>query len=247
MIGYSRGFGGLPPVVKNLLLINLFMLLADFTVERVMGIRLSSLLGLHFVKSEAFKPLQVVTHIFMHGGFPHLFMNMFTLFMFGRILEQVWGPKRFLIFYMVCGLGAAFIHEIVIAFNYARVMNELAATEIQTVLDMGREYFLSNRYFTNPGMRELQMILNVPTVGASGAVFGILMAFGMLFPNTQLMLLFPPIPMKAKYLVIGLIALELYLAVTQPGSNIAHAAHLGGVLFAYILLRIWRRNTKTLY
>jgi membrane associated rhomboid family serine protease len=247
MIGASRGMFGLPPVVKNLIFLNIFMLLADFTAQSAFNIRLSEYLGLHFPKSELFRPFQLLSHMFMHGGITHLFFNMFALFMFGRVLEMVWGPKRFLIYYFVSGIGAALIHSAVIAFQYNKVMGVISPVELQTVLDQGYEYFNMNRTFTNPIMRQMQLILYTPTVGASGAVFGILLAFGVLFPNTQLMLLFPPIPIKAKYFVIGYGAIELYLAITQPGSNVAHAAHLGGMIFGYILIRIWRKTTKTLY
>jgi membrane associated rhomboid family serine protease len=167
--------------------------------------------------------------------------------MFGGILENVWGPKRFFIYYMVCGLGAAFVHETVIMFQYNKIMNAITPDQLQLVLNDGSAYLNEGKVFTNEIMKNLQMLLNVPTVGASGAIFGVLLAFGVLFPNTQLMLLFPPIPIKAKYFVIGYGALELILAVTQPGSNIAHAAHLGGMLFGYILIRYWRKTTKTLY
>jgi membrane associated rhomboid family serine protease len=247
MIGASRGMFGLPPVVKNLILLNVFMLLADFTARSAFNIRLTEYLGLHFPKSELFMPIQILSHMFMHGGITHLFFNMFALFMFGRVLEMVWGPKRFLIYYFVSGIGAALIHLTVIAIQYNKVMGVISPVELQTVLDQGYEYFNMNRAFTNPVMRQMQLILYTPTVGASGAVFGILLAFGVLFPNTQLMLLFPPIPIKAKYFVIGYGAIELYLAITQPGSNVAHAAHLGGMIFGYILIRIWRKTTKTLY
>lgn len=247
MIGTQRGFMGLPPVVKNLILINVFMLLADFTADSAFNIRLSEYLGLHFPASDLFMPIQLLSHMFMHGGITHLFFNMFALFMFGRVLEMVWGPKRFLIYYFVSGLGAALIHMGVIAIQYNKLMSVISPAELQIVLDQGYEYFSMNKVFTNEAMRNLQLILYTPTVGASGAVFGILLAFGVLFPNTELMLLFPPIPIKAKYLVIGYGAIELYLAVTQPGSNVAHAAHLGGMIFGYILLRYWRKTTKTLY
>jgi membrane associated rhomboid family serine protease len=247
MIGTSRGMFGLPPVVKNLIMINIVMLLADFTAGSAFNIRLSEFLGLHFPKSELFRPVQLITHLFMHGGITHLFFNMFALFMFGRVLEMVWGPKRFLIYYLVSGLGAALIHEAVIAVQYQKVLSVITPMEMQSVLDQGYEYFNMNKVFTNEVMKKMQLILYTPTVGASGAVFGILLAFGVLFPNTELMLLFPPIPIKAKYFVIGYGAIELYLAVTQPGSNVAHAAHLGGMIFGYILIRIWRKTTKTFY
>ena len=247
MNGYGRGLLGLPPVVKNIILINVLMLLADFAAKSILGKDLTMLLGLYFPKSDNFMPLQIITHMFMHGGIWHLFFNMFALYMFGGILENVWGPKRFFIYYMVCGLGAAFVHESVIAVQYYKLMNAISPDQLQLVVNDGAAYFNQGKVFTDETMKGLQMLLNVPTVGASGAIFGILLAFGVLFPNTQLMLLFPPIPMKAKYFVIIYGALELYLALTQPGSNIAHAAHLGGMLFGYILIRYWRKTTNTLY
>lgn len=247
MNGYGRGFFGLPPVVKNIIMINVLMLLAYYAASSVFGIDLNGLLGLYFPKSDHFMPVQIITHMFMHGGFMHLFFNMFALYMFGQVLENVWGPKRFFIYYMTCGLGAAFVHESVIAFQYSKLIHEIGPDQLQMVLNEGSAFFNEGKVFTDEAMKSLQMLLNVPTVGASGAVFGILLAFGVLFPNTQLMLLFPPIPIKAKYLVIGYGAIELYLAVTQPGSNIAHAAHLGGMLFGYFLIRYWRKTTNTLY
>lgn len=247
MNGYGRGFFGLPPVVKNVIMLNILMLLAYYAVRSVFGTDLNSILGLYFPKSDSFRPFQILTHMFMHGGIWHLFFNMYALFIFGQVLEQVWGPKRFLLYYMVCGLGAALVHESVIAFEYAKLMKEISPENLQLVLDEGAAYLAQNKVFTDPTMQNLQLLLNTPTVGASGAVFGILLAFGVLFPNTQLMLLFPPIPIKAKYFVLGYGAIELYLAFTQPGSNIAHAAHLGGMLFGYILIRYWRKTTTTLY
>jgi membrane associated rhomboid family serine protease len=222
MNGYGRGFLGLPPVVKNIIIINIIMLLAKYIAASVFQVDLVESLGLFFPKSEHFKPVQILTHMFMHADFWHLFFNMYALFIFGQVLENVWGPKRFLIYYLVCGLGAVIVHESVIAFEYHHLMNNY-----------------------NPEL--VQILLNTPTIGASGAIFGVLLAFGVLFPNTQLMLLFPPIPIKAKYFVLGYGAIELYLAFSQPGSNIAHAAHLGGMLFGYLLIRYWRKTTKTLY
>ncbi len=247
MNGYGRGFMALPPVVKNLILINVVMLIADFTAKSVFRVDLTTILGLYFPKSDQFMPLQIITHMFMHANFMHLFFNMFALYMFGGILENVWGPKRFLIYYMVCGLGAAFVHETVIMFQYNKLVNAISPDNLQVVIANGAAVLNEGKQYADVAMRDLQMLLNIPTVGASGAIFGVLLAFGVLFPNTQLMLLFPPIPIKAKYFVIGYGAIELWLAVTQPGSNIAHAAHLGGMLFGYILIRYWRKTTTTLY
>jgi len=247
MNGFGRGLFGMPPVVKNIIMINVLMLLATYAAQSVFQIDLNSILGLYFPKSEQFKPVQIITHMFMHGGFWHIFFNMYALFIFGQALENVWGPKRFFIFYIVCGLGAAFTHEAVIAFQYNHLVHSLSTEDLQIVLNEGTAYFNQGKVFSNETMKSLQLLLNTPTVGASGAIFGVLLAFGVLFPNTQLMLIFPPIPFKAKYLVIGYGAIELYLAITQPGSDIAHAAHLGGMLFGYLLIRYWRKTTNTLY
>jgi membrane associated rhomboid family serine protease len=254
MNGYGRGILGLPPVVKNIIMINILMLLAAYAVQSVMGLSLASdnlylntKLGIYFPRSEQFMPIQILTHMFMHGGLWHIFFNMYALFVFGPILEHVWGPKRFLIFYMVCGLGAALTHESVIFLQYNHLVHSINPENVRAVISEGTAYFQQGKVFTDPDMQKLQILLNTPTVGASGAIFGVLLAFEVLFPNTQLMLLLPPIPIKAKYLVAGYGALELYLAISQPGSDIAHAAHLGGMLFGYILIRYWRKTTNTLY
>ena len=236
----------MPPVVKNLIIINVVMLILT-ELLKISGINLNGILGLYFPKSEFFRSWQVATHMFMHGGFVHLLFNMFALWMFGRVLEQVWGPKRFLIYYLVTGLGAAFFFELVQYIQYTKVMGILSPEQLQLVYDSGSDAISQGRNFADSQMGRLNSILNVPVVGASGAVFGVLLAFGMLFPNTQLMLIFPPIPIKAKYVVIGYAAIELYLAITSPGSSIAHTAHLGGMIFGYLLIRYWRKTTKTLY
>ncbi len=247
MNGYGRGFFGLPPVVKNIILINALMFLADLAAKSVYGMDLGMMLGLYFPKSEHFMPVQIVTHMFMHGGFWHLFFNMYALYIFGQVLENVWGPKRFFIYYIITGLGAAFMHEAVIFFQYNKLMNVIGPDQLQVVLNEGTTYFREGKVFSDETMKSLQLLLNVPTVGASGAIFGVLLAFGVLFPNTELMLLFPPIPIKAKYFVLIYGIIELSLAVTQPNSNIAHVAHLGGMFFGYLMIRYWRKTTNTLY
>lgn len=244
---YGRGFLGLPPVVKNIILINILMFLADLAAKSVYGMDLGMMLGLYFPKSEHFMPVQIVTHMFMHGGFWHLFFNMYALYIFGQVLENVWGPKRFFIYYIITGLGAAFMHETVIFFQYNKLMNVIGPDQLQVVLNEGTTYFREGKVFSDETMKSLQLLLNVPTVGASGAIFGVLLAFGVLFPNTELMLLFPPIPIKAKYFVLIYGIIELSLAVTQPNSNIAHVAHLGGMFFGYLMIRYWRKTTNTLY
>lgn len=246
MQNYRPTSNTLPPVVKNLIIINVIMLLATYILS-VRGINLPSILGLHYFQSPEFRPYQLVTHIFMHGGFTHLLFNMFALWMFGRVLESVWGPKRFFIYYFVTGLGAAVLHSFVNFIEFQHLASKMTPEAVQMVMTEGTELFNQGKNFVDADAGKLNMMLNIPTVGASGAVFGILLGFGMLFPNTQLMLLFPPIPIKAKYFVMGYGAIELYLGITSQGSNIAHFAHLGGMLFGFIMIKYWNRNTTQFY
>ncbi|HLN74078.1 MAG: rhomboid family intramembrane serine protease [Methylococcaceae bacterium] len=245
-MNYRPSTNTLPPVVKNLLIINVLMLFITFVLQ-MRGIDLTSILGLHYFQSSEFRPYQLVTHMFMHGGLAHLFFNMFALWMFGRVLESVWGPKRFFIYYFITGLGAAALHTFVNFLEFQYIASHMPFETVKMVLEQGTEIFNQGKNFTDPDAAKLNLILNVPTVGASGAVFGLLLGFGMLFPNTQLMLLFPPIPIKAKYFVMGYGAIELFSGITNTGSNIAHFAHLGGMLFGFIMIKYWNRNTTHFY
>lgn len=244
-MNYRPAFN-MPPVVKNLILANVVFLIATFVLEQ-MNIDLYTILGLHFPLSEKFRLHQIFTHMFMHGGLTHIFFNMFALYMFGRVLENVWGPKRFLIYYLVTGLGAAALHSFVNFLEYESVVSKLSPEQVAYVKEVGYQIYSEGKNFSDPLLSKMNLILNTPTVGASGAVFGVLLAFGMLFPNTELMLLFPPIPIKAKYFVMGYGALELYLGLAQPGSNVAHFAHLGGMLFGFFMIRYWNKNSKRFY
>jgi membrane associated rhomboid family serine protease len=241
----QSAFSGTPPVVKNLIIINALMLLGYYAFRG--SINLNWTLGLFYWGSENFEPYQLVTHMFMHGGFAHLFFNMFALWMFGRVLENVWGPKRFFIYFFVTGLGAAFLHLLVNHIQIQSLISQMSQEQVNIVMERGFSALKSNQNFTDPNMAKLNLSMNIPTVGASGAVFGVLLAFGMLFPNTQLLLIFPPIPIKAKYFVIGYGILELVLGVTQPGSNVAHFAHLGGMIFGFILIKYWNSRKNTFY
>ena len=270
-MNYRPVMSNIPPVVKNLIIINVLLLLATWIFQSA-GIDLVRYLGMHYPGSDRFMLHQIVTHMFMHGGIAHLFFNMFALWMFGRVLESVWGSQRFLIYYFVTGLGAVALHMFV---NYLEISSMQSAIEAfrntpsPEILDQFVSKHLSNASvqvrdfintwydeptnatYANEGLRLmeriLQMKMDIPTVGASGAVFGVLLAFGVLFPNTQLMLLFPPIPIKAKYFVIGYGILELYLGLSRPGSNVAHFAHLGGMLFGYILIKYWNKKSNRFY
>lgn len=229
----------MPPVVKNLILANVLFYLATVVLHQT-GVDLYQYLGLYFPASPNFRLYQVFTHMFMHGSIGHIFFNMFALFMFGRVLESVWGPKRFLTFYLVTGLGAAALHLFVLNLEYRHAIAGVSADQLTYL----KEIAAQGKYISGNTVSEM---LSTPTIGASGAVFGILLGFGMLFPNTQLMLLFPPIPIKAKYFVAGYGILELFFGISGIQGSVAHFAHLGGMLFGYIMIRYWNKNSKHFY
>lgn len=242
---YFGRASGTPPVVKNLIIINALLFLGTVAVNQAFNTDLNHILGLYFFDSPLFQPYQIITHMFMHGSLGHIFFNMFALWMFGKALEQVWGSRRFFIYYMITGLGAAFLHTMVLYLELHPLMNYVSQT-------YGIDNFspdVVDRLYSmgDPKARSLAVSMLTPTIGASGAVFGVLLAFGMLFPNTQLMLLFPPIPIRAKYFVIGYGLIELYLGLMQPGSNVAHFAHLGGMLFGFVMIRLWKKDRNTFY
>lgn len=245
MQNFRPSFSTIPPVVKNLIIINSIMLFITWVLG-MRGIDLTDILGLHYIGSHDFKPYQLVTHMFMHGGFLHLAFNMFALWMFGRVLESVWGPKRFFIFYFVTGLGAALFYSLVNYFEFQYIAARMNPADVQAVMEHGAEILKQGQNYVGQAGK-LNLILNVPTVGASGAVFGVLLGFGMLFPNTQLMLLFPPIPIKAKYFVIGYGLIELFGGITNTGGNIAHFAHVGGMLFGFIMIKYWNKRSNHFY
>ena len=242
-------FRNIPPVVKNLLIVNGLVFLATLLLKN-QGIDLSDYLGLHFWKSEGFKPHQLVSYMFLHSAydFTHILFNMFAVYMFGRVLEDVWGSKRFLIYYMITGIGAGLIQLIVAYFRLMPLMAEIPPEGIDLVMKEGYGALLEGKNFIDPQLAQANALINSVTVGASGAVFGILLAFGMLFPNTELMLLFPPIPIKAKWFVLGYGVIELYSGfANNPNDNVAHFAHLGGMLFGFVLIKMWQKDRKHFY
>ncbi len=241
-------FQNMPPVVKNLLLLNIAIFVIATLLQITIGTDLNSILGLYYIKSDAFRPFQLITHMFMHGGFMHILFNMYALWMFGQILERVWGPKRFFIFYMFTGLGAAVLHSAVIYYQVYHVSKTMSPEAINTVFEKGLTAIQQGKYFVDASMAQLNYLIHIPTVGASGAVFGLLLGFGMLFPNTELYLMFIPIPIKAKYFVMGYGAIELFGGIAnRPDDNIAHFAHLGGMLFGFIMIKIWNKDKKNFF
>ena len=247
MFNLSRIFQNMPPIVKNLLLVNVLFFVAQFTLEDFMRN-----LELVPIFSEHFRPWQLATYFFMHGNLPHIFFNMFALIIFGTQLERVWGPQKFLFFYLACAIGAALIHMLV---GYLRLksfestIDPLILNEyLNIVQDKGYELILNSQNFAHPILGKLNSLYNTPMVGASGAIFGLLVAFGYIFPNTELMLLFPPIPIKAKYFVIGYAAIELYLGMANsPSDNVAHFAHLGGALIGILIVLYWKKSRNSFF
>lgn len=266
------GFQILPPVVKNLLIINVLFFLATITFDTVFHIDLNKYLGLHYIGASDFNPFQFVTYMFMHGGFTHLFFNMFALWMFGNVLEGVWGAKKFLTYYVFSGIGAGIVYLIWISIQInptISLINEFLETQnLDTLAALIQEHqFRINQYESasfnqtlsmlnhNPENREaLQAATNFLTeykqtflnqfvvVGASGSIFGILLAFGMMFPNSLIYIYFA-IPIKAKYFVILYGGLELFAGISNnPTDNVAHFAHLGGMLFGYLLILFWKKK-----
>jgi membrane associated rhomboid family serine protease len=247
MSRFGSGFlNNTPPVVKNLIIINVVMWLASLLFLQFLHVNLNFLLGIFYVQSPLFKPWQIVTHMFMHSNerIFHLFFNMWALWMFGKILENVWGSKRFLIYYLATGLGAALVHTLV---YYIQLAPELAA--LKSAYSVDRINLALLQEIVQPGnpFNALGRALSTPTVGASGAVYGLLLAFGMLFPNTPLMIIPIPVPIKAKWLIVGAGAISLFLGLTGRGGNVAHFAHLGGMIFGFILIKYWNKFTRNFY
>lgn len=242
-----NSFSMLPLVVKNLLIINGLFFLTTLVFETQLNFDLADYLGLHYPLAESFRPWQLVSYMFMHGNFMHLFFNMFALWMFGNTLENYWGPKRFLIYYMATGIGAGIIQILVTHFRLMSLYSQISEEGLNFVITKGSEIYQSGQNFSDPIAGKINLLMNSVTIGASGAVFGILLAFGMLFPNTLLYIYFA-IPIKAKWFVVLYGAVELYSGIANSsGDNVAHFAHLGGMLFGFILIKFWQKNNKSIW
>jgi membrane associated rhomboid family serine protease len=264
-------FEVLPVVIKNLLIVNVLFFLAQKTIGAGGMFDMVDLLALHHVKSPLFQPWQIVTHMFLHGDFWHLFGNMFALWMFGAILENVWGPKRFLTFYFLCGIGAALIHLTFLWYDYHGLLNEFLTLKLNPTPERilafyktyglghdptGRGTSLLNNYLAYPDNTEyVQQVVNYisdktylavsnATLGASGAVFGVLAAFVYLFPNTYIYLYFF-VPVKAKWMGLVYFGIELFSAIqNSAGDNVARWAHIGGGLVGFLLVITWNKKNR---
>ena len=238
-------FNNLTPVVKNIIILNILVFLACFAVpglhEQVAG---------HYFASPLFRPWQIFTHMFAHDqkGLMHIFFNMYALFLFGTSLERYWGPKRFLFYYLFAGLGAFGLHEFINYLEIQKIESMLSPEQLRAVYEEGASILQQGKNFSDTAMGSLNFALNIGIVGASGCVFGVLLAFGMMFPNTELMLMFPPIPLKAKWFVMIYGGIELMMALQNaPDDNVAHYAHLGGMIFGFILLKYWQKKDGNYY
>jgi len=223
------GFQMIPPVIKNLIIVNVLVFLAQQVFANNSSFDIDNTFALHDIHSVYFKPFQIITHMFMHGGWDHLFFNMFALWMFGSILENVWGGKRFLIYYVLCGLGSAALHLAVLYYENGQLLQEFNSWDVLRQQAEGANVYGQ---------------INEATLGASGAIFGCLAAFGYLFPNSLIYLYFF-VPIKAKWFVLIYAAMELFLGVrNSAGDNVAHFAHLGGAVMGLILVIYWNRNKR---
>jgi len=242
MSNYRPSFlSSIPPVVKNLIGINIVLFLASIVMPTIfsrfgINVDLNDILGMHYWESSKFNPAQLVTYAFMHGGFMHIFFNMFALFMFGGILEHVWGTKRFLIYYLVTAIGAGIIQQIFWTVEFHSALTAINQAISSDVLNAPSLIEQKRLFLDSP---------NFITIGASGSVFGLLLAFGWLFPEERLFLMFIPVPIKARIFVFVYGVVELFQGVANfSGDNVAHFAHLGGMLFGAILILMWKRKKR---
>ena len=223
----------IPPVTKNLLIINLIAFLATL-VFQMRGIDLADIGGLHFFMASHFHYYQLVTYLFLHASFMHILSNMFGLWMFGCVIENVWGPKKFLFYYITCGIGAGLLQELAqFGSFYMTVVEQVPETTLGMVLEYGSQYSAALNSWT--------------TIGASGAVYAVILAFGMTFPNERLFIIPFPFPIKAKWFVLGYVAIEFFSALGSSGDGVAHTAHLGGMLFGYLMIRYWNKHPNGSY
>ncbi|SOD20528.1 rhomboid-like protein [Pedobacter xixiisoli] len=233
----------IPPVVKNLLIINGIFFLATLVFEQ-QGKDLADILGAHYFDSPKFRIWQPITYMFMHGSFQHIFFNMFGLFMFGGILEQKWGAKKFINFYFITGLGALALQWVVQGIELYQITGAVI-NHGNLPLDMLAEGKYNPAVYTDSQASTLHAVYFGGMVGASGAIFGIMTAFAVIYPNMEMMLIFVPFPVKAKYFIPIYIVIELFLGVARiPGDTVAHFAHLGGALIGFILAKIWNDKDR---
>jgi len=239
----------IPPVTLNLLIINAIIFVAINVFEGRHGMQIMDWGALHYFGSELFRPTQLFTYMFMHEGFMHLFFNMFALWMFGTVIERTMGPARFLFYYLSCGLGAALVQEgvfAIIAHHYTEVILSTYGQEaINEVIKNGAAIMSNGQNYTDYYLGAYNALLNGPAIGASGAVYGVLLAFGFLYPRQPIYLMFIPVPIQARWMVLGYGVLELLQGLSNnPSDNVAHFCHIGGMVVGLFILLYWRKRFK---
>lgn len=223
----------IPTVTKNLLLVNIIAFVATWLLQ-FRGIDLNDVCGLHYFMAADFHPWQLVTYMFLHSGFMHILFNMFALWMFGVVIENVWGPRKFLFYYISCGVGAGLMQELAqFCSFYLTISSQDPSVTFSELFVIGQQLSMQLNGWT--------------TIGASGAVYAILLAFGMIFPNERIFIFPLPIPIKAKWFVMFYVAIELFSALGSSGDNVAHMAHLGGMLFGFLMIRYWNNHPTAGY
>lgn len=240
-MSFNSFFQRMMPVTKNLLVINVLVWLFMALVPGAKS-SLDAFLALHYFTSPGFNVVQVFTYMFLHSGFTHMFLNMFALVMFGSVIENVMGSKRFLIYYISCGIGAALIQEGVFGLMIAKYQGMFSAADYDEIITKGFTALRQGMNFTDPTFARLNSLVNAPMVGASGAVYGVLLAFGVLFPNQPIYMMFIPVPIKAKWMIAGYVVIELVCGVGGYASSVAHFAHLGGMLIGFLLIMYWKKR-----
>lgn len=232
----NRYLSIMPPVTRHLLIVNIVCFVGTMIFPLA-----TRFFGVFYPDSPFFHSWQIITYMFMHGGFAHIFFNMFALYMFGPVIERVLGPKRFIYFYLITGLGALALQFLVQGYEVYNIVGTPFASQYLNFDTVSGMVYSSHPSLSQEGLRSLASIYNTPMVGASGAIFGILVGFGVLFPNTTLYLMFIPVPVKAKYFIPIYILIELFLGVSRfAGDSVAHFAHIGGALFGFLLIKYWR-------
>lgn len=233
-------FSNIPPVTKNLIIVNFIIWLAMMILPGSAGQKVLDFGGLHYWGAPDFNPVQFLTYMFMHDtrSFAHILFNMFTLFMFGITLERVLGSPRFLFYYISCGIGAALVQELVWHFTWEGILVKWIANDYGTDFETARAAI--DQALTMG--HQIPMLNAFVTIGASGAIYGVLLAFGMLFPNRPLYMMFIPVPIKAKWMVLGYGFIELLIGLSNATDGVAHFAHLGGMIFGFLMIYIWKKN-----
>ncbi len=240
-INRNSFFSNIPPVVKNLLIINILVWLFMFLI-RPAGVWFDNHLALYYFSSPASEPYQLLTYMFLHGNFGHLFFNMFALFIFGRTIEMTMGSGRFLFYYITCGICAALVQMGIFSLFIHNIASLLPADVVAQVEEQGLSLLRRGFNYTDPDCASLNAFINTPMVGASGAIYGVLLAFGFLYPNVPVYIFFIPVPIKAKWLIIGYFVLELIYGVSGSADGVAHFAHLGGMIFGFLILLYWKKK-----